>query len=174
MSGERVSKSNMRVEAYGVVDELNSVLGALLSALPDAAPEIGDEIHEIQSDLLHVGAWLATEPGSPHLEDLHQIGEEHSKRLEGAIERMNGHLSPLTGFILPGGHPSACWAHLARTTCRRAERRVVRLSKEYDEGRMPETLSGMLAYLNRLSDYLFVLARYCNMITGVPDRPWEK
>ena len=90
------------------------------------------------------------------------------------MDRMNARLSPLTAFILPGGHVAACWAHVARTTCRRAERHVVRLSPEYEQTRVSDGLWGVVTYLNRLSDYLFMLARYCNVLVGVPEEIWEK
>jgi len=170
LSGERVAKSHCRVEGCGEVDELNSLLGALVAALPEHQGEIKEELQRIQSCLFHVGAWLATTPGSPTLGMLQEIGPGHTQALEADIDRLEKTLSPLTSFILPGGHPTAAWAHIARAVCRRAERQVLHLAS----GDPAERLGGVIAYLNRLSDYLFVLARYCNSIHGVPDRVWQK
>ena len=173
-SGERVLKSHLRIEATGDVDELNAVLGGLAAVLPHEDSGDVEEIRQIQSDLLHVGAWLATTPGSPSMADLVEITGAHCKALEAAIDRMVDAMPTLKGFILPGGHISAAWAHVARTVCRRAERRVVRLYEESitDDGQCQ--LRGVLTYLNRLSDYLFVLARHCNKHHGVHDIEWEK
>jgi len=173
-SGERVEKSYLRVEAYGDVDELNSVLGALIAVLPDGGPELTNEIEKVQSDLFHVGAWLSTSPESQSLSALEEITQDHVKVLENGIDRMDRELPTLGGFILPGGHISAAWAHVARTICRRAERHVVRLSAEPGESKRPERLRDVIAYLNRLSDYLFTLARYCNRLYGVPDTLWNR
>ena len=170
LSGERVSKTHLRVEVCGDVDELNSVLGAMVAALPEHQGELKEEILRIQADLFHVGAWLATTPGSPTLGMLQEIGPEHTKALEADIDRLEVILPPLRSFILPGGHPTAAWAHIARAVCRRAERQALHLAT----GEPAERLSGVIAYLNRLSDYLFVLARYCNSLHGVPDRMWQK
>jgi cob(I)alamin adenosyltransferase len=173
-SGERVSKSDLRVEAYGDVDELNSILGGLVAALPSTQAELAEEIKEIQSVLLHIGARLAIKPGSPVSAELEEITAEHSKGLEGAIDRIDDSLPTLKDFILPGGHISAAWAHLARTVCRRAERHVVRLSTTETGVGDTEQLINVIVYLNSLSDYLFVVARLCNKIHGLPDTLWQK
>ncbi len=172
-SGERVPKSLERVEAYGDVDELNSILGILAGTLPEEISELGEEIQQFQSDLLHLGAWLATTPDSPSSAALMEISDEQIGRLEAAIDRMEEKLPTLRSFILPGGHGSAAYAHMARTVCRRAERHVVRLIAEAHESNA-ESLRGVIIFLNRLSDYLFVLARYCNQMLGVPDTLWKK
>lgn len=174
LSGERVSKADLRVEAYGDVDELNSILGGVIAALPSTEGELTEEIKQIQSLLLHIGARLAVTPGSPVSEELAEITEEHSKGLERAIDRIDESLPTLNDFILPGGHLSAVWSHLARAVCRRAERHVVRLSKTLSETSDSEQLRNLIVYLNRLSDYLFVLARLCNKIHGLPDILWKK
>jgi cob(I)alamin adenosyltransferase len=168
-SGERVPKTDDRVEAYGSVDELNSVLGALAAAFPPALDHLRGEIENIQSLLLRTGALLAATPGSPRARDLTPVAQEDAQELEKAIDRMEEALPPLSAFILPGGHACAAWAHMARTVCRRAERRVVGISHG-DE----QALALIIIYLNRLSDYLFVLARYCNMATGGSDTLWQK
>ena len=172
-SGERVPKSFERVEAYGDVDELNSILGILAGVLPEEISELGEEIQQFQSDLLHVGAWLATTPGSPFSTALIEIGDKQISRLEEAMDRMEENLPTLRSFIIPGGHGSAAYAQMARTVCRRAERHVVRLITEGHESHA-ESLGGVIIFLNRLSDYLFVFARYCNQMMGVPDTLWKK
>jgi cob(I)alamin adenosyltransferase len=173
-SGERVSKDQRRIEAYGEVDELNAVLGALEASLPSEQSQLRDEIQGIQSDLFHVGAWLATTPDSPSLEVLKKIGASRIQRLEEAIDRMEQRLPALKEFILPGGHIAASWAHVARTVCRRVERRVVALSHDPAEYKSPDELIGVITFLNRLSDYLFVLARYCNHLARVSEITWNK
>lgn len=173
-SGERVSKSDLQVEAYGDVDELNSFLGSLVAALPPTEVELAEEIKQIQSLLLHIGARLAVTPGSAVSAELEEITEDHSKGLEGAIDRIDESLPTLKDFLLPGGHISAAWAHLARTVCRRAERHVVNLSATQSGMGDSEQLRHVIVYLNRLSDYLFVVARLCNKIHGLPDTLWTK
>lgn len=173
-SGERVKKSYERVEAYGDVDELNSVLGALSTALPAPISGITDEIQRIQSELFHVGAWLATTPDSPSLAVIKKISAQNIEYVESAIDRMQAELPPLQDFILPGGHPSSALAHIARTVCRRAERHVSVLRLEYSAGEVRKQFETVLSFLNRLSDYLFVLARYCNRIQGLKDIVWRR
>lgn len=173
-SGERLSKSDLRIEAYGDVDELNSFLGVLVAALPPSAGELADEIKQIQSDLLQIGASLAVAPGAPVSEEIEEITAEHSKGLEAAIDRIEEGLPNLKDFLLPGGHLSAAWAHVARTVCRRAERHVVRLSTTQTGMEDSEQLGNVLVYLNRLSDYLFVVARLCNKLHGLSDIIWKK
>jgi cob(I)alamin adenosyltransferase len=169
-SGERVSKSELRIEAYGDVDELNSILGALAAAVPEETADAVETIRRIQSDLFHVGAWLATTPGSSSADMLQRLETEASVFLEEAIDRMQASLPALDHFILPGGHIAAAWAHVARTVCRRAERRVVALA-EREQNAPP--LPALLVYLNRLSDHLFVLARRINHACGIQDAHWK-
>lgn len=172
-SGERVSKADLRVSAYGTVDELNSLLGVLAAS---AAGELGRAVagvRRIQSDLFRVGARLATSPGTPAFEDLPAFDTGAVAWMESEIDRMESELSPLRGFILPGGHPAAAWAHLARAVSRRAERRTVALLKSAPSAEAEETLAPAVVYLNRLSDYLFVLARTLNRLAGREDEPWE-
>jgi cob(I)alamin adenosyltransferase len=173
-SGERVSKDQKRIEAYGDVDELNAALGALATSMPREQTQLHEEIQGIQSDLFHVGAWLATTPDSPSLEVLKKIGPGRVQILEAAIDRMEQSLPALKEFILPGGHVAASWAHIARTVCRRVERRVVALSHDPAEYKSPDELIGVMTFFNRLSDYLFVLARYLNQVTGVHEVMWKK
>lgn len=173
-SGERVPKNMARVEAGGDVDELNSLIGMLVAAVTEEAEEVKKELRQIQSDLFHLGARLATTPGSPQAALLTDLGDGSIRALEEAIGRMEETLHPLAGFIMPGGHPSAAWAHMARTVCRRAERRAVNLVFESDQRGADERLGQSIRYLNRLSDYLFVLARYLNHKAGAEEILWEK
>ena len=178
-SGERVSKNHERVDAYGDIDELSSLLGALAALIPEQGQEIVEEIHQIQSDLLSAGAILATTPDSSSFDSLTKIGLDKSKILEKSMDRMDAELPRLKTFILPGGHISSAWAHIARTVCRRAERRMIGLFQQSDADNdssvsIPEHVQELLVYINRLSDYLFVTARYCNHILGTEDVPWKQ
>ena len=170
-SGERVPKSHLRIEAYGDVDELNAVLGVLIAHLDKSNLKLLEELHRIQSILLHIGARLSTTPDSPTISNLRSIGEDDAEDLESAIDRFEKDLQELNQFILPGGHLKAAWAHVARTVCRRAERHVVRLSQE---DRNEKEYGGVIVYLNRLSDYFFMLARHCNHVEGVEEVVWRK
>lgn len=173
-SGERVSKSSPRLKAYGDLDELNSVIGALAAAMDEGQPALKDEIMAIQVLLLESGAWLATTPGAASTRFLKPFTNDPAEMLEIAIDRMNASLPELKHFILPGGHLSASLAHMARTVCRRTERRVIELAEHEDgESGPTDTLKHILVFLNRLSDYLFVLARYCNHIQGQGDVLWK-
>jgi len=174
-SGERVAKSHIRVEAYGDVDELNAVLGALIADIsPETQGELAVPLQQIQSDLFHIGALLATTPGSSSAGDLRPIDPDSVACLEEAIDGMADKLPALTGFILPGGSTTASWAHIARTVCRRAERHVMRMLDETSGGEVPDPYRPIVIYLNRLSDYLFVLARYCNSLSGMSDVSWDR
>jgi cob(I)alamin adenosyltransferase len=166
-SGERVAKSHPRLEAHGEIDELNSVLGALISSLPNKEDDLKTRIEHIQSLLFVAGAWLTTTPGSPEFGKLNGIHETETKLLEESINLMDGELPPIKEFLLPGGHISASFAHIARTVCRRAERHVVLLAGESSEGNAHNGLIDLLTFLNRLSAYLFVLAHYLNWSQGV-------
>jgi len=166
--GGRVSKAHVRVEAYGTVDELNAALGLCVEAAED--PGIQDWLGQVQNDLFSLGASLATpgseegsvKPSTPFLP------EGRVQQMEEWIDRVSGETPALRSFILPGGTRGAASLHLARTVCRRAERALVRLGEH--EAFHPLVLK----YLNRLSDLLFVLARFENWKSGVPDVLWEK
>jgi len=173
-SGERVPKDNERIDAYGDLDELNSVIGALIAALPRQTEDLRQELEKFQSDLFHIGAWLATSPGAPAAAALQPLDPDGAAALERFIDRIDATLPPLTGFILPGGHPGASWAHIARTVCRRTERRVVRLSAGIAHAESAVQLSRAVVYLNRLSDYFFVLARHINRLQGIEDTSWKR
>lgn len=162
--GQRVPKDALRIEAYGTVDELNSILGVVRS---DNGDERIDHILTfVQNQLFELGADLAT-PRSVEKKSVKRIDAKDYHALEKLIDGLELHLKPLKTFILPGGSPVAARIHFARTVCRRAERTVVRLSRNEDIG---ETIT---VYLNRLSDLLFVLARYANRIAGVPETEWK-
>jgi cob(I)alamin adenosyltransferase len=172
-SGERVSKSDRQVAAYGDVDELSSLLGVLAAGV-EGHPDLVAALREIQSDLFYIGAWLATTPGSSSAAELLEITPEKIHGLEKAIDAMEADLDPLTEFILPGGHLTSALAHTARAVCRRAERRVVAVIDAFADSGATSGCDRGLMYLNRLSDYLFVFARHCNRIAGVADIPWRK
>lgn len=157
--GSRVAKDSPRIEAIGAVDELNSALGVLLAeTLPDTARDCLDNV---QNDLFDLGGELSV-PG-------HTImSKAHVERLERELDRINAGLPALKDFILPAGSRAAALAHLARTVCRRAERRVVTLSRKQ------KIAPAIPAYLNRLSDLLFVLSRELNRVAGRPDVLWQQ
>jgi cob(I)alamin adenosyltransferase len=165
-AGPRVRKDSPRIEACGAVDELNAALGlARTESLP---AEIDELLCRIQSELFDVGAQLATPDPASHGTIL--IKPQHGERLEAAIDRHDAALPPLKQFILPGGTRGAALLHLARSICRRAERRVVTLAAPPSENIAPE----IIVYLNRLGDLLFVLARAVNAAAGVADVPWQR
>lgn len=174
-SGERVSKSSARIEAYGDLDELNTVIGAVASTIDVDHAMLKKEIRDIQALLLDAGAWLATTPGSAATQFLKPFADNHAQRLEAAIDRMNDALPELKQFILPGGHLSASLAHMARTVCRRAERRTLDMvESEGISDEAAEKMQPILVFLNRLSDYLFALARFCNHLQGQADVLWKQ
>ncbi len=173
-SGERVPKDNERIETYGDLDELNAGIGALIASLPQGCDDLRPELHEIQSELFAIGAWLATAPGAPAAAALLPLDPDGAAGLERGIDRFDAGLPPLAGFILPGGHPGAAWAHIARTVCRRTERRVVRLAAGVTDAAAAEQMKRAIVYLNRLSDYFFVLARHINRVQGIEDRLWKR
>jgi len=165
--GGRVPKSHPRVEAYGEVDELNAVIGLARSI--EMMPRIDEVLAPIQRDLFAIGALLATpdrEKMKQHLEKA-RIDDERIAELEHAIDEGDAELEPLRSFILPGGTPKAAALHVARTVCRRAERRVVELQAQ--EAAIPQLA---VIYLNRLSDLLFTLARVANRRAGAGEVTW--
>lgn len=168
-SGERLSKNSLRVETYGDADELCSALGVVVAMVPEGHEQLAVDLQQIQADLFDLGAVLATSPGSPEAELLKPFAKERIKGLEDQIDRMQDVLPEIHSFILPGGHLSSAWAQLVRTICRRVERAVVTLNEQ--EG----CLYGqeVVSYLNRLSDYFFVLARYFNHLTGTDEITWH-
>jgi cob(I)alamin adenosyltransferase len=168
VNGDRVPKSHLRLETYGSVDELNSVIGLLRTHLQSYAFHAADEVLKItQNHLFNLGSQLAC-ADAKIAKTLPQISEEHIVELEKEMDAMSKDLPPLKNFILPGGHILASHAHLARTVCRRVERACCRLA-ETDS--VPDA---GIAYLNRLNDYFFVLARFFNHSLGVEEVIWEK
>jgi cob(I)alamin adenosyltransferase len=164
-SGQRVPKDSRRVEAYGTVDELNSVIGLALAR--GLSPRLAEVLPAVQNDLFHLGADLCFLEEDKTQFNLPQIEERHIERLETLIDEFNAALGPLENFILPGGAEGAAQLHAARTVCRRAERAVIALSREEAVGRFA------VAYLNRLSDLLFAMARYENKQRGISEPLWD-
>lgn len=162
--GPRVRKSDHRVEAYGEVDELNAALGVVRAQVED--PELERHLARIQDELFCVGAELATPHGAKARSAIPPVEPGWLERLEAAIDAWEAELPPLRQFVLPGGTRTAAALHLARCVCRRAERRVVALAAE------AEIAPATLAYLNRLSDLLFVAARIANHRAGRAETPW--
>ncbi|HYM63025.1 MAG TPA: cob(I)yrinic acid a,c-diamide adenosyltransferase [Thermoanaerobaculia bacterium] len=160
LAGDRVAKDSPRIEAYGTVDELSSFLGVARASWPGSP--IDAELGRIQSDLFDLGATLA----APGVDRFPGVASRRIEALEQAIDAMESELMPLKNFILPGGSLVAAQLHASRAICRRAERCVVSLG---DVGTAGAT---SIAYLNRLSDYLFVAARYANRCHGIEDVPW--
>jgi cob(I)alamin adenosyltransferase len=173
LSGERVSKTHPRVEACGEIDELTSLLGAVASFLPPEQEPLRAELESLQGDLLAAGAVAGVTPGSGAAARLRPPGDERRALLEGRIAAMDGALPRLQSFILPGGSPAAAWAHVARTVCRRAERRVAALALEEPADAPSALRDQVLPWMNRLSSYLFSLARWCNRMAGVKDTTWK-
>lgn len=164
LGGARVSKAHYRLEAYGTVDELNSYIGLVRDQKVNSARR--DLLKQIQDRLFTVGANLATAPGKEvvRVPDLH---EGDIELLEQAIDEMEQVLPPLKNFILPGGQQAVSFCHIARTVCRRAERNAVSLNEH------EEVADIVIRYLNRLSDYLFVLARKMGQELGVEEVSWH-
>lgn len=160
--GDRVRKDHTRIEAYGTVDEANAIVGIARSAGPK--DRLADLLERIQGEMFVVGADLATPVKAKPV--VPRVRPEIVERLESDIDSLEEDLSPLKTFILPGGTPRAAALHAARTVCRRAERSVI-TAMEHEE------IDPMVAiYLNRLSDFLFVAARWANHVEGVADTPW--
>ncbi|PLR76010.1 ATP:cob(I)alamin adenosyltransferase [Bacillus sp. V3-13] len=162
--GERVAKDDLRVEAYGTCDEANSMIGLAMSFLNkeffDGKDELEEVFHKIQTALFHVGAELATPSGR---EVKWVLKEEHLNELEQMIDKLDAFLPALSNFILPGGHSAGAALHVARTMVRRAERCAVGINADFNPL--------VLAYLNRLSDFLFVAARFVNFHLGQKEMP---
>ena len=166
IGGTKVPKSHLRIEAYGTVDELNSYLGLCRDLLTDA--EGKKILLEVQDRLFTIGSALACDPVKEPKMRLPDLKETDVELLEKEIDRMNELIPPMKNFILPGGHVTLSHLHIARCICRRAERCCVRLEIEKEE---VETI--IIKYINRLSDYLFVLSRYCGHQLKVEEIPWK-
>jgi cob(I)alamin adenosyltransferase len=163
--GQRVPKDSARVTAYGTVDELNSAIGVAVAH--GLASRLMETLPVIQNELFHLGSDLAFREEDKQAHELPQIEERHVIQLEQWIDELNEIVGPLKNFILPGGSPGAAQLHLARAICRRAERAVLTLAREEPIG------GSVLPYLNRLSDLLFVMARYENKQRGIVEPLWD-
>lgn len=174
VGGQEVPKDHPRIAAYGTVDELNAIVGIVRvqnrgsGAAVDAITRIDGMLHTIQNDLFNVGSDLATRP-EDRWEGMYLVGGVEVTRLEHWIDTLNADLGPLTEFILPGGGPVGAFLHQARTVCRRAERELVHLMREE-----PGTGEGPMRYVNRLSDYFFVLGRWAARQLDEPEFLWER
>ncbi len=166
IGGVRVPKSHIRIESYGTVDELNSYVGMVRDMANDA--RISEWLHEIQDRLFTIGSVLATNPDKEVKMKLPDVHEADVIWLEQKIDEMNKVLPEMRSFILPGGNLASSTTHVARCVCRRAERICVAMQEQQEV--VPELI---VQYLNRLSDFLFVLARYIAHINGVEDTPWR-
>jgi cob(I)alamin adenosyltransferase len=162
--GKRVSKADLRINAYGTVDELNSYIGLLRDQ--EVNKKRKEVLIEIQDRLFTVGSILATEPGNTKVK-IPSLSEDDILNLEKEIDSMDAELPPMKFFVLPGGHPSVSFGHVARTVCRRAERLVIELDalEKVDEL--------VIKYLNRLSDHLFMLCRKMSHELNAEEIPWK-
>ena len=163
--GQRVPKDSARIEAFGTVDELNSQIGAAVAAGID--PKLSGALAGIQNELFHLGSDLCIREEDKTRLPAPKIEARHVEALERLMDELSAGLPPLENFILPGGSPGAAALHVARTVCRRAEREALRLSRAEAIGPF------VVPYLNRLSDALFVMARYENLHRGKPDLLWN-
>lgn len=162
--GKRVPKHHIRIESYGTVDELNSYIGLIRDQKIDK--NTFDVLIEIQDRLFTLGSMLATEPGNEKVK-VPQLFEEDITLLENEIDKMNEVLPEMRSFVLPGGHPTVSYCHIARCVCRRAERLAVHLSE------IEKVQEIVVKYLNRLSDYLFVLSRKLTQDNKANEIPWK-
>lgn len=167
VGGSRVDKDDQRIELYGTIDELNSFIGLLVSSLSDKKIEV--LLHKIQSSLFDLGSNFACLADQRKKFNLKDIDSSLILELESAMDEMELTLSPLKNFVLPGGAISSSHAHVARTVCRRVERKIIGFEKKNGE----EKVINSVLLINRLSDYLFVLARFCNKEEGIKDILWN-
>jgi len=172
VGGARVAKDSARIDAYGTVDELNAAIGvvrAVNGSTPRAAKarELDDVLRRLQNELFDLGGELAT-PADAFQPGMFRVGPGEVKALEETLDRCQKDLAPLKSFVLPGGGPVSAFLHVARTVCRRAERDVLQLMRQEEIGEWP------LAYLNRLSDLLFVLSRWVGRHRGEKEFLWER
>lgn len=165
VGGVRIAKDSARIEAYGTVDELNSQLGLLASYMEEGHEK--EVVERVQSDLFNLSTYLATDIAQTPLYPSALLREGETEMLEQEIDILTAEEGSSTGFIQPGGVREAALAHVARAVCRRAERRMVSLGCDDEEG------IKTLRFVNRLSDYLFVLAKKLNRLKGVPEKTWS-
>ena len=163
--GQEVPKHALRIEAFGTVDELSSSIGAAIASSID--PSLAEKLQKVQNDLFHLGSDLCILEADKARFKVPTIEQRHIDELEGWIDAMSSRVGPLENFILPGGSAGAAHLHVARTVCRRAERRVTALLESEKVGPF------VLKYLNRLSDALFVMARFENLESGATDVLWD-
>jgi len=171
VGGQRVSKTDLRLEAYGTVDELNCQLGLLLTEVSDASDHA--LLNEVQNHLFVVGGYLATDQSTTQLRAQSVVTPAMIESLEKAVDEIDSSLPKLRAFVLPGGTRGASMAHVCRTVCRRAERRILALNNQLKERDEAELDANVLSYMNRLSDFLFVLARKMNIIEGQDEIIWK-
>lgn len=174
VGGQRVPKESGRLEAYGTIDELNAIVGIVRTLLPNYRDGLGADfewysemLRRIQNELFDAGSELATPPGAEY-EGMHRMGEAEVSQLEAEMDRMQQDLAPLKSFSLPGGGMLNAFLHQARTVCRRAERVCWRIKRE------EAIADGVLIYVNRLSDHLFVQSRWVAKRLGEPEFLWER
>lgn len=166
VGGTRVPKTHIRLEAYGTIDELNAQLGLLYTYLIEEDDR--KLILWVQHKLFSVGSYLATDQNNTTLRIESQIADEDIQRLEHAIDEVDGQLPPLRAFVIPGGSRGSAVCQVCRTVCRRAERRILAMAEEH------EVATNVSAVVNRLSDYLFVLARKMNLLSQTDEIYWDK
>lgn len=174
VGGKRVPKESGRLEAYGTIDELNSIVGIVRTYLPDYKDRLGEDfgwysemLRRIQNELFDVGSELATPPDGEY-EGMYKIGDGETKQLEAEMDRMEKALQPLNSFTLPGGGVLNAFLHQARTVCRRAERVLWAVKREEEIG------DQVIVYINRLSDHLFVQSRWIAKRLGEPEFLWDR
>lgn len=164
LGGRKVSKSDTRIEAYGTVDELNSFIGLLIDYAADTSSVT--VLRNVQERLFTIGSELACDPETPPKLWVPDLKNEDIELLENAIDKMEEELPAMKHFVLPGGHPAVSTAHICRTICRRAERNCARIATGSQTDRL------ILKYVNRLSDYFFVLSRFYAQVLGISERQW--
>lgn len=168
VGGKRVAKQDIRLEAYGTIDELNAHIGLLRTLLPDNMADDAHQLLDIQHRLFSIGSHLATDTADTALREASRIDPEEVERLEHRIDQLDASLPPLRNFVLPGGTTASAQAHVCRTVCRRAERRICELHTTHPIDAL------LLQYVNRLSDYLFILSRQCNFAVKKEEIYWDK
>ena len=168
IGGQRIPKCDARIDCYGTIDELNAAIGLAAAGIDQSCAELLEKLRQVQNELFVIGSHLATPDESPHKGSLPALEDSMVSRLEMQIDESEALLPRLRNFILPGGSELSARLHLARTVCRRAERLLV----DYSLDRPVPAI--ILTYLNRLSDWLFVQARWANHAAGVQDLPWIK
>ncbi len=166
VGGTRVKKFDLRLEAYGTVDELNASIGVIRSL--QISENLKEKLEEVQNRLFNIGARLASDEKGDEFTAGLSVNQSHLQYLEKSIDELEEELPELTRFILPGGDPAAAQCHVARTVCRRAERRILEFALHQP------VQQEIVQYMNRLSDFLFVLARKLSADSGVEEKPWKQ